>query len=133
MKIDRIFVYGSLMKDYRFYKQYLEGKISNISYGKTHGTLYHLPEGYPALVDGDGTVQGEIMEPVDGLLLADLDKFEGYTGTADNNLYIREKRTVLREDGKQQECWVYIYANKKYAEEKGITVADGNWRRFISR
>lgn len=51
--------------------------------------------------------------------LADLDKFEGYTGTADNNLYIREKRTVLREDGKQQECWVYIYANKNMPKKKG--------------
>jgi len=32
---------------------------------KTHRLLYHMPEGYPVLMPGDGIVKGEIIEPAD--------------------------------------------------------------------
>jgi len=76
--INKIFVYGTLMKGFYNYKRYLEGRISRIIPGRTHGLLYHLPEGYPALLEGNESIEGEIMEPVDENLLKTLDRLEGY-------------------------------------------------------
>lgn len=64
-----VFVYGTLMKGFWNYRRYLEGKISYVASGKTQGLLYHLPEGYPALITGNKLVEGEIIEPIDENLL----------------------------------------------------------------
>jgi len=119
------------MKGFSNYRRYLEGRVNFITSGKTYGLLYHLPEGYPALLPGDEIVEGEIMEPVDEKLLKSLDWLEGYKEGSSDNLYIRESRRILTEDGKEMVCWIYIYANEKYAREKGIFLPDGNWRKFM--
>ncbi|WP_027621719.1 gamma-glutamylcyclotransferase family protein [Acetivibrio clariflavus] len=129
--INKVFVYGTLMKGFQNYKRYLEGKINSITPGRTYGVLYHLREGYPALLPGNEIVEGEIMEPVDDMLLKSLDRLEGYSERSSNNLYIREVRNILTEKGQQMTCWIYIYADKKYAKENGILVPNGNWRKFM--
>jgi len=129
--LDKVFVYGTLMKNFWNYKRYLEGRISRITPGKTYGLLYHLPEGYPALIAGNGIVEGEIIEPVDKNLLKSLDRLEGYAEWRSDNLYIREKRNILTENGEEVACWIYIYTDERYARENGILVPDGNWRKFI--
>lgn len=130
---NKVFVYGTLMKDFCNYKRYLEGRISRITPGKTYGLLYHLPEGYPGLLPGSGIIEGEIVEPVDKKLLKSLDRLEGYNKGSSNNLYVRELRNILTEDGEEVPCWIYIYADEKYAKENGILVPDGNWRNFMKR
>ena len=129
--INKVFVYGTLMKGFHNYKRYLEGKINSITPGRTYGVLYHLREGYPALLPGNEIVEGEIMEPVDDMLLKSLDRLEGYSERSSNNLYIREVRNILTEKGQQMTCWIYIYADEKYAKENGILVPNGNWRKFM--
>ena len=129
--INRVFVYGTLMKGFCNYKRYLEGRVSRITSGRTHGLLYHLPEGYPALLEGNETIEGEIMEPVDEDLLKTLDWLEDYAESRSNNLYVREVRNILTESGEELPCWIYIYADEKYAKENGILVPNGNWRRFM--
>jgi len=57
----------------------------------------------------------------------------GYNKGSSNNLYVRELRNILTEDGEEVPCWIYIYANEKYAKENGILVPDGNWRNFMKR
>lgn len=131
--ISRVFVYGTLMKGFWNYKRYLKGRVSRITPGKTYGLLYHLPEGYPALLAGNEIIEGEVMEPVDEKLLKSLDRLEGYDKRRSNNLYVREKRRILTEDGGEKVCWIYIYVNEKYAKEKGILVPDGNWKKFMER
>ena len=128
---ERIFVYGTLMKGFRNYRRYLEGRINRIIPGKTYGLLYHLPEGYPALLPGNETVVGEIMEPVDKKLLKLLDRLEGYDELGEGNLYDRGKRKILTENG-ELECWIYVYTDERYARENGIPVPDGDWRKFIT-
>ena len=129
--LDRVFVYGTLMRNFSNHKRYLEGRINRITSGKTHGLLYHLPEGYPALLPGEGTVEGEIIEPVDEKLLRSLDWLEDYDERRSSNLYIREIKDIFTEDGKELPCWVYIYADEKYAKENGFLVLDGNWKKFM--
>jgi len=129
--IDKVFVYGTLMKGFSNYKRYLEGRIRRVTPGRTRGLLYHLPEGYPALLEGSGIVEGEIMEPVDEALLKTLDWLEGYDKQGGNNEYVREVRNILTEEGQQMNCWIYIYADEKYAKGNGILVTDGNWKKFM--
>jgi len=131
INIDKVFVYGTLMKDFWNYKRYLEGRINRITLGRTYGLLYHLPEGYPALLKGNEIIEGEIMEPVDEKLLKSLDRLEGYSKWRNDNLYVRELRKISTEDGNETACWIYIYVNEGYAREKGILVPNGNWRKFI--
>ncbi|NLU26868.1 MAG: gamma-glutamylcyclotransferase [Hungateiclostridium thermocellum] len=130
--INKVFVYGTLMKGFWNHKRYLEGKISRVTPAKTHGLLYHLPEGYPALLEGDGIVFGEIMEPVDKNLLKSLDRLEGYSERRRNNLYVRAKKKVFTENGEELVCWIYIYTDEKYAKENGVQVTDGDWRKWQS-
>jgi len=131
--IQRVFVYGTLLQGFRNYKRYLEGRINRITPARTYGLLYHLPQGYPALLRGDGTADGEVVEPVDAKLLKALDRLEGYSQWRNNNLYVRELRNILTEDGEEVPCWIYVYTNERYAKEKGILVPDGNWRKFMER
>jgi len=130
--INRIFVYGTLMKPFENYKLYLEGRISHIIPGKTYGLLYHLPEGYPALLSGNEIIEGEVMESVDENLLQSLDRLEDYDEWSDNNLYIREIRSIWTEYGEML-CWVYVYNDERYAKENGILVSNGNWREYMEK
>ncbi|HHY64567.1 MAG TPA: gamma-glutamylcyclotransferase [Clostridiaceae bacterium] len=129
--INRVFVYGTLMEGFRNYKKFLKGRINRIIPGKTHGLLYHLPEGYPALLEGKEAVEGEIMEPVDEKLLKALDRLEGYSEGRSGNLYVRVARNIMTVKGEEIPCWVYFYENERHAKEKGILVPGGNWRKFM--
>lgn len=126
-----VFVYGTLMKGFWNYRRYLEGKISYVASGKTQGLLYHLPERYPALITGNKLVEGEIIEPIDENLLKTLDRLEGYSEQRSKNLYTREVRNVWTKDGNEVPCWVYVYSDVRYAQENGILVLSGNWRKFM--
>ena len=57
------------MKDFWNYDKYLKGRISRITPGITYGLLYHLPEGYPALLAGTEAIKGDVIEPVDENLI----------------------------------------------------------------
>jgi gamma-glutamylcyclotransferase (GGCT)/AIG2-like uncharacterized protein YtfP len=129
--LNKVFVYGTLMKNFWNHKRYLEGRISRIIPGKTYGLLYHLPEGYPALLAGNKIVKGEVIEPVDENLLKSLDRLEGYVEGRSNNLYVRDIKNILTEDGEEMVCWVYIYTDERYAQDNGILVPDGDWRKFM--
>ncbi|NLC68168.1 MAG: gamma-glutamylcyclotransferase [Clostridiaceae bacterium] len=129
--LDKVFVYGTLMKGFWNHRRHLDGRISRVTPGKVKGLLYHLPEGYPALLEGSETVKGEIVEPVDEELLEALDRLEGYREGRRNNLYIRSLGNVLTEDREEITCWVYFYADGEYARGNGIPVPNGDWREFM--
>lgn len=129
--MDKVFVYGTLMRNFWNHKVYLEGWVSRIIQGQTCGLLYHLPEGYPAMLEGNSIVKGEVIQPVDEGLLKSLDRLEGYVEGRIGNLYERCIRTVLTEDGEKLDCWVYIYSDERYARENGILVPDGDWEKFM--
>jgi len=127
---ERVFVYGTLMKGFRNYSSFLEGKSSFCGRGSLMGTLYYLPQGYPGLIDGDGTVHGEVHELLDPQARSELDWLEGYHEDGNGSLYDKTIRTVTMDDGNRMECWVYVYCDTSYAATKGAHVADGDWRAF---
>lgn len=109
-----IFVYGTLMRGHA--RADLLAGATDVTPASTHGRLYHLPYGYPALIDSpDGRVHGElvVMPDLDGRLET-LDDYEG-------DLYRRVRREVRCERRGAVEAWCYVVDR----DHEAVLVADG--------
>lgn len=81
--MQKIFVYGTLLKDCRNYRKYLENHVGHIQSAYVRGTLYSIKnKDYPALLEGNDFIAGEIME-IDDSLCDVLDRLEGFRGDGD--------------------------------------------------
>lgn len=129
--MEKIFVYGSLLKDFWNHDRVLKNRVRSIEKGTIKGELYHLPAGYPAITSGSNLIHGEICTLTHSKHLKSIDLLEGYTGNAEIDLYTREKRMVTLQDGSVTECWVYIYMDEKYVMRKGQHIPHGNWGKFM--
>lgn len=121
--MNALFVYGTLMRG--------EARADLLVGAKghrpaiTHGRLYHLPYGYPAIVDvEDGEVHGELVtfDDLDALLPA-LDAYEG-------DLYRRVAREVRVDDSIAQ-AWCYVLDSDLEAvlvAQGAQRVPSGRWR-----
>jgi len=97
-----LFVYGTLMRD-RSNHARIQLAI-RIEPATVRGLLVGLPEGYPALIDGEGIVHGELAFFDDlGAILPDLDEYEGA-------LYRRIRCEATTRDGERHQAWVYAIA-----------------------
>ncbi len=66
------------------------------------GRLFGLPEGYPAMIEGDGIVHGQLCLFDDlGPFLPDLDAYEG-------SLYRRIRCEVTTERGERRVAWCFV-------------------------
>ncbi|MDP6353896.1 MAG: gamma-glutamylcyclotransferase family protein [Planctomycetota bacterium] len=123
-----LFVYGTLMSGERRFPQ-LPVPPKTIHRARTSGRLIHITPGdYPGLLEGEGTVHGELMEFDDAAetdILHTLDKIEGYYGPGQKNYYDRKSILVTREDDEVFEAWTYIYTGGGTWPE----IKDGDWRR----
>ena len=134
----KIFVYGSLREGFFNYDKYLLGKVTTCDQGMVKGKLYHLShKGYPALVDGDDNIMGEIMDmknfPLD---IISLDNMEGYVSNEDTsqNEYTRTVIDVYNlNTDKFENCYVY-----KYEENNDIDftlnsdyISHGDWKKYM--
>lgn len=129
----KVFVYGTLMKGFGNYNYYLKDRIISLKKGETEGLLYHLPAGYPGMIEGKGTVKGQIVELLNNGDIEKLDGLEGFYGEGKNNLYDRIEKEVFTEDGETLYCQAYIYRDIEYARNYGIYIQDGNWKSFMER
>lgn len=136
MLIDKIFVYGSLRSDMFNYEKLLKGKVSKTSKATINGNLFHLDnKGYPAVVPGDGTIIGELMELKDfNKSLKELDDLENYS--EDNNInceYLRKEIEVNLKDGRKEIGYYYEYNTKALnnSEDKLIEIPHGDWKEYI--
>lgn len=134
----KIFVYGSLREGFFNYEKYLKGKVSSSKLAIVKGKLYHLShKGYPALLDGNDKVIGEIMEIKDFLKdIVPIDEMEGYISFEDTSLneYTRTLMTVKNlETLKDEVVYVYKYEalNDKYFNDKAIYLPKGDWKEYI--
>ena len=92
-------------------------------------------KGYPALLEGDDVVIGEIMalnnfEEV----MIPMDKMENYYGVNDNrNEYNRIIMDVELSDGTKESCYVYYYAmnDKDIFEKNSIYIENGDWKDYM--
>lgn len=133
--MNTIFVYGTLMKGFENHKNYLADYVLEERKGWLHGKLYHLPYGYPAVIEGDGIVEGEIFSVRDiQEVLFRLDWLEDYNQPEGEDMYIRMKRRVRDEFKNERMCYVYLWSPERLDEilTKGVYIKDGSWRRFLN-
>lgn len=134
----KIFVYGSLREGFFNYEKYLSGRVSSPTLAKVKGKLYHMPhKGYPALLDGDDDVIGEIMEMKDFYKdIVPMDKMEGYVSAEDSSLneYTRIVMTVKNLETNQEES-VYVYKYEQYSTEdfkiNSVYLPKGDWKEYM--
>src|SRR5450755_3289468 len=103
-----IFVYGTLMRELSRHHYMSDGHFEGEATAK--GGLISLGE-YPALLDGAGTVHGELYSFADMPVALDvLDDVENFDpANPEGSEYVRDARRVRRDDGTALSAWVYVY------------------------
>ncbi|MGL5756447.1 MAG: gamma-glutamylcyclotransferase family protein [Paraclostridium sp.] len=131
----KMFVYGTLMKDYHNYDKYLKEYAISHKKAYTHGNMYHLPsKKCPAVVEGDNKIYGQVIEIEDNeqrSVLKSVDYLEKYFDGSNEIMYKRKDKEVFYEDGSFETIGVYIFVNENYLKNnETILVEDGNWHEF---
>ncbi len=77
----KIFVYGTLREGQYNYDKYFKGHVLHKEEGYVKGSLYTIKGVvYPALIDGDDMVLGEILTLNEHVCMQDVDEMERYYG-----------------------------------------------------
>jgi gamma-glutamylcyclotransferase (GGCT)/AIG2-like uncharacterized protein YtfP len=114
MMLDRLFVYGTLMRGFDNPMATLLRQAADfVSEARCRGRLY-LVRHYPGLVlsdDADDVVFGEVYRLRQAKeLLREFDMYEACgEGFAEPTEYIRQMLPVTLDDGAVSEAWTYIY------------------------
>lgn len=132
----KIFVYGSLRTGFFNYNKYLMGNVSKAEIGKVKGKLYHMPhKGYPALINGDEEIIGEVMTLKDfEKVMVPMDKMENYYGiNHKDNEYNRVIMDVELLNGQKESCYVYYYAmnDAEVFNNNSVYIPNGDWKSFM--
>ncbi|MDB5563436.1 MAG: hypothetical protein JWP84_2 [Tardiphaga sp.] len=122
--LDRVFVYGTLMRGFDHpMSKLLSAEAEFLGEASCRGRLYMVAH-YPGLLlsdNADDVVFGELYrmrQPTD--LLATLDDYESVgPGYQPPTLYLRETLPVTLGDATVSEAWTYIY-NRPVEESKRI-------------
>jgi gamma-glutamylcyclotransferase (GGCT)/AIG2-like uncharacterized protein YtfP len=107
-EITNLFVYGTLMPGELNYRQ-IEKYVINHKPGTIEGILVDLGA-YPALIEGEGRVRGDVFE-INADALEITDRIEGYYPNRDRCLYLRQKTVVTLETKDEATAWTYLFAN----------------------
>jgi gamma-glutamylcyclotransferase (GGCT)/AIG2-like uncharacterized protein YtfP len=94
----RLFVYGTLMPGHGNHRR-IERFVLRARPGRITGILVDLGA-FPALVPGDGLVEGVLLE-IDPSALSITDQIEGYAPNRSDCLYVR-KQVTLRSTTKRK-------------------------------
>jgi gamma-glutamylcyclotransferase (GGCT)/AIG2-like uncharacterized protein YtfP len=131
----KVFVYGTLKPDGKYYPIHCLGKTFQEIKCWTMGRLYALPLGYPAMILGtsgsDDRVYGYLLSFASEKDLANLDKLEGYSGISNSTLneYERTKIIVYNEANQAIEgVWTYFMTPEKVKALKGVYLPCGQWQ-----
>lgn len=136
MKKVKLFVYGTLMKDFRNYEKYLKGRVSEFKKAHTDGQLYHLKhKNCPAMIQGGDRVYGEVMVYNDNDqlgLLRELDLMEEYFEGSSKPMYRRQEINVWYDDGSKDKAFAYIFIRSDSLNGSNSEyVKQGDWGRYI--
>ncbi|MDF2679545.1 MAG: hypothetical protein K0R47_735 [Brevibacillus sp.] len=131
-----VFVYGTLLEGFHNHALYVKPYQHQAFPAKMKGEIYHLPQGYPGLLEGKDDVIGAILffsPEVYETALAGLDELETYFGPNDpRNEYDRiEVTAVLLNTKEEMTAYVYRYLDEEYVRSQGFRVQDGDWRSYI--
>jgi gamma-glutamylcyclotransferase (GGCT)/AIG2-like uncharacterized protein YtfP len=114
MMLDRLFVYGTLMRGFDHPMATLLRQAADfIGEARCRGRLYRIKH-YPGLVlsdDADDVVLGEVYRLRQRAeLLREFDMYEACgEGFAEPTEYVRQVLSVTLDDGAVAEAWTYVY------------------------
>ena len=131
--MERIFVYGRLREGMYNYKRFLEGNSTFLGYGYVKGALYALMDvPYPALLEGNDTIIGEIYE-VDEDVAAAIDELEGYIPDDQMNHYHKVTLNITLENQETLALPVYLYnQNNECNPQLGERITSGDYLAYMA-
>lgn len=132
MSKNTLFVYGSLMKGMVHHNK-IAAMVTEIKPATCQGVLYRLPVGYPAMVEGETSVKGELVT-LDNFkeLIKIIDEFEGYSmQNPEKSLYIRAEKQVLVDDGSSVAADVYFLNPAKLPKDAKV-IESGDYRASMT-
>jgi gamma-glutamylcyclotransferase (GGCT)/AIG2-like uncharacterized protein YtfP len=122
-----VFVYGALMRGFDLH-HHMAGSLF-VSQATGRGRLYDIGA-YPGMIEGDGTVRGELYRFEDiAVALEVLDEVEEYDPLdAAASLYVRVLRGVrVEKDDSEPPAWLYLYNR----DVKGLPqIRSGDWHKY---
>lgn len=122
----RVFVYGTLKKGFPNHERIFKGYEIKITEAWAYGELYDLGW-YPALIQGNNKVYGELLEFDDPEIFMKIDMLEGYSGKESSfNFYERRKIQVFS-DKEEFTTWAYFLNKSKIIDSGGKLIASGIW------
>ena len=127
-EVRRLFVYGSLLRGEANHARYCADALT-IEPARTTGRLYHLPAGFPAMVEAtDGVVYGEAMTFLDlEAPLGKTDLLEGYRPEGpERSLYLRRvQRVTLLGSGQTAAAYCYVWRGR--SPHGAVLIPSGRW------
>ena len=108
-----------LMRGYALHHVLARGSTF-LGEARVRGRLLDLGP-YPGLVDGAGTVRGELYRIDDPELLAAIDREEGYN-------FERRRALVTLAAGGRRRAWLYRYTGPR---ARATPIPDGDYRRRV--
>ena len=127
-EVTHILVYGTLLRGEANHARFCADALT-VEPASTRGRLYHLPAGFPAMVeDAEGAVYGEAMTfPEIEAALAKVDLLEGYRpGRPEHSLYLRRVQPVtLLRSGEAVAAYCYIWRGP--LPRGAVLIPSGRW------
>ena len=128
-----VFVYGTLRRGFGNYYSFLKGTTEKEEPATMKGVMYSTG-GFPAVIRGEGIVQGELMyidKKFYNYTLNRLDMLEGYNPHDEmTSMYFRREVSVVTKTGKQVKAWAYIWNELFIPVKELIKVNNGDWADF---
>lgn len=120
--------YGTLVDEHGMQEELgLKGKLRHVQSCIISGEMRDLGE-FPGLVEGDGTVKGELYELSDLSAFKTIDKYEEFDPLhLDKSLFIRH---AVRLKEPEIDCWAYFYNGDASQASK---IVDLQWREYKKR
>lgn len=131
-----VFVYGTLKPQESAYPHYCEPHVEQVQVACMRGNLFHLPQGYPAMTDGDRWITGALLRFRQAEVIAAIDQFEDYDPQrpAPENLYQRRLKPVFSPTHQPLgEAWVYLMSRPQVQALGGVKVASDRWTQSAFR
>lgn len=126
----KVFVYGTLKPGESNYQHYCGGKVVTATRSSVKGQLFTLPVGYPAMVLGEGVVQGYLLTFNTANILQHLDPLEGHDPQRppEKNFYNRKQLEVFTPEAELLGlAWAYFMTLDQVEQMGGVIIPSGWW------
>lgn len=126
----QVFVYGTLKPGESNYEHYCGGRVLAATRATVKGQLFALPVGYPAMVLGEGVVQGYLLTFNTPNILQYLDPPEGHNPQRppEKNFYNRKQLEVYSPEAEPLGlAWAYFMPLDQVEQLGGVVIPSGWW------